>query len=157
MELLGTDPGDTVTVAVPRDNVAVAFPPRCAGYFSQHGLQLSPRLIEAVVQRDRIEHETATAHLSQQPYRASWPAAGLLFHGRAHGVGERDAGIAVIIAAAESHSTERPSGPQARQVENTIDLVQIQIHHGQAIQKPVPNRCPAMVQHRARVQAAAES
>lgn len=112
--------------------------------------------IEAIVEADRVEHVAEVTQMGQQPDRALGALAGVRLHAVAHGLVQRNARIAQIVAAPELRQAGAPHRPQPASCEHLIQLGQIQVHQEQAMAKVQRLGHEAPVPHPAGIDRAAQ-
>src|SRR5690606_18370699 len=96
------------------------------------------------------------ARMGEQADRSFGAAAAGWGHGVAHRLGERDRGIAVVVAPAEPGEDQTTARPGRRQRPHRVDLVEVEIQVGDGITERMRMRRVTAMAHAAAVDGAGE-
>ena len=132
--------GETWNALSSFQQVGVPLAPWRVGDLGEHEAHALVRVVEAVVEGDRIERMAQVAQVRQQPDRTPGPLAGALGHGIPHTLVQRPVGRADEVRAAKPSRRRPPRRPAPERVEHPGQLGQVQIRHEERIAELVRHR-----------------
>src|SRR5689334_17034775 len=103
-------------------------------------LDASTRLVEAVVEADRVEGVAEEPQMREQPDGSGRPRARAQGHELAHGFVQRPLWVAVEVCASKPGGRSAPCRPEEEPIEELRELRQVQIGHENPIAKSVLRR-----------------
>src|ERR1043166_8292979 len=114
-------------------------------------LDASTRLVEAVIEADRVEGVAEETQMREQPDGSGRPRARAHGHEIAHGVVQRPLRVAVKVCASKPGGRSAPCRPEEEAIEEVRELCEVQIGHENPIAEGVLCRLEPAMAHGADV------